>query len=187
MANEGLMKLFTDQLQDIYYVEKQLVRSLNRMARAAQNEDLRAAFEQHREETENQMERLEEVFASLDRNAKGKKCEAMDGILEEAKELMEDFEDDVALDAALVAAAQKVEHYEIATYGSLCAWAEQLGLEEALPLLEETLQEEKKTDQDLTELAVSLLNLQADQEEEGAEMPTASAGGNGSSGSRSRS
>lgn len=184
------MKLFFEQLQDIYYVEKQLVRSLTRMAKATQNEDLRAAFEQHRDETEVQMERLEDVFESLDRNVKGKKCPGIDGILDEAKELMEDFEDDAALDAALVAAAQKVEHYEIATYGSLCAWAEQLGLEEALPLLEETLQEEKQTDLNLTDLAVTILNLQADQEEgeeEGEEMATASAGGNGSSGSRSRS
>ncbi|MDQ3100099.1 MAG: DUF892 family protein [Bacteroidota bacterium] len=183
------MKLFTDQLQDIYYVEKQLLRGLTRMAKAAESEDLRNAFEQHRGETEIQMERLEEVFQMLDRDPKGKKCEAMDGLLEEAKELMEDFSGDSALDAALIAAAQKVEHYEIATYGSLCAWAEQLGLEEALPLLEETLQEEKQTDQNLTELAVSMLNEMAeddDQEEEGSEMETTSSSGNGSSNSRSR-
>src|SRR5690606_5681408 len=153
---------FTEQLQDIYYVEKQLLRGLARMAKKAQSDDLRMAFEEHREETQTQMERLEEVFEMLDQNAKGRKCEAMDGLLEEAKELMEDFEGDPALDAALVAAAQKVEHYEIATYGRLCAWAEQLGLEEAIPLREETLQEEKQTDQDLTELAVSMLNQEAE-------------------------
>lgn len=163
--NEGLLKLFTEQLQDVYYVEKQLVRGLTRMAKAANSEELRNAFEEHREETETQMERLEEIFEMLDRNPKGKKCEAMDGLLEEAKELMDDFSDDRALDAALVAAAQKVEHYEIATYGSLCAWAEQLGLDEAVPLLEETLQEEKQTDQNLTELAVSMLNEQGQEDE----------------------
>ena len=154
--------MFTEQLQDIYYVEKQLLRGLSRMVKKAQSDELRMAFEEHREETQTQMERLEEVFEMLDQNAKGRKCEAMDGLLEEAKELMEDFEGDPALDAALVAAAQKVEHYEIATYGSLCAWAEQLGLEEAIPLLEETLQEEKQTDQNLTELAVSMLNQEAE-------------------------
>ncbi len=157
------MKLFTEQLQDVYYVEKQLMRGLARMAKAANSDELRAAFEEHREETATQMERLEEVFEMLDRSPKGKKCEAMDGLMDEAKELMEDFSDDPALDAALVAAAQKVEHYEIATYGSLCAWAEQLGLEEAIPLLEETLQEEKKTDQTLTELAVSMINEEGEE------------------------
>lgn len=179
------MKLFTEQLQDIYYAEKQLVKSLNKMAKAAESEDLRAAFEQHRSETETQMERLEEVFESLGQTAKGKRCEAMDGLLEEAKELMEDFEDDPALDAALVAAAQKVEHYEIATYGSLCAWAEQLGLEEALPLLEETLQEEKQTDQNLTELAVGILNAEAEEGADDSSGEMATATRNGSSRSRS--
>lgn len=179
------MKLFTEQLQDIYYVEKQMLRSLNRMSKAAKNEELRSALDSHREETETQMERLEEVFEMLDRNPKARKCEAMDGLLDEAKELMEDFGNDPALDSALVAAAQKVEHYEIATYGSLCAWAEQLGLEEAVPLLEETLQEEKQADQDLTELAVTMLNQQAEEEED-QEMGSSTTSGNGSSSSRSR-
>jgi ferritin-like metal-binding protein YciE len=177
------MKLFSEQLQDVYYVEKQLLRSLTRMAKAANNDELRSAFEEHREETQTQMERLEEIFEMLDRSPKGKKCEAMDGILEEAKELMEDFAKDPALDAALVAAAQKVEHYEIATYGSLCAWAEQLGLEEAIPLLEETLQEEKQTDQNLSELAVSMLNQEGEQDED--EMGSVAESGGGSSSRRS--
>jgi ferritin-like metal-binding protein YciE len=183
------MKLFTEQLQDIYYVEKQLVRGLTRMAKAAQSDDLRQAFEDHRGETETQMERLEDIFEMLDRNPKASKCEAMDGLMEEAKELMEDFSDDPALDAALVAAAQKVEHYEIATYGSLRAWAEQLGLEDAASLLEETLEEEKQTDMNLTELAVSLINEEAEEGEEGSsrngsEMVTAQGGSSGSKRSR---
>ena len=183
--NEGLMKLFTEQLQDVYYVEKQLVRGLTRMAKTAQSDDLRQAFEQHRDETETQMERLEEIFEMLDRNPKARKCEAMDGLMDEAKELMEDFSDDPALDAALVAAAQKVEHYEIATYGSLRAWAEQLGLEEAVPLLEETLAEEKQTDENLTELAVTMLNEQGEEGgSQNGEMLTASGGSSGSKRSR---
>jgi len=166
----GLLKLLEDQLADIYYAEKQLLKALPKMAKAATNNDLRAAFEAHLEETQGQVQRLEEAFSAMDLPAKGKKCPAIDGILEEGKEIMEEFADDAALDAGLVAAAQKVEHYEIASYGSMCAWAEQLGLHDVAGLLTETLEEEKGADEKLSEIAETVVNLEAedsDEEEEG--------------------
>lgn len=158
------MKLFIHQLGDIYYVEKQLLKTLPKMAHAAHNDELSAALEDHLNETEGHVDRLEQVFETIDRTARAKKCDAMDGILEEAKELMDDFKNDEALDAAIIAAGQKVEHYEITTYGTLCAWAEELGLDEAASLLSETLDEEKAADDKLSELAEGGVNAEADEE-----------------------
>lgn len=162
----GLMKLFEDQLADLYYVEKQLLKALPKMAKKATNEDLSAAFTDHQAETENQVGRLEEIFTSIGKTAKAKKCPAIDGILEEGKEIMEEFANDVALDAGLVSAAQKVEHYEITSYGSLKAWAEQLELTEVVALIEETLEEEKAADEKLSEIAETVVNIEVDEEEE---------------------
>jgi ferritin-like metal-binding protein YciE len=161
-ASTGLRKLMEDQLADIYYAEKQVLKALPKMAKNASNEELSAAFTEHAEETQVQIERLEQVFEALGMPAKGKKCPAIDGILEEGKEIMEEFSDDVALDAGLVAAAQKVEHYEIASYGSMVAWAEQLGLDDVVGLLNETLEEEKAADEKLTGIAESVVNSEAD-------------------------
>jgi ferritin-like metal-binding protein YciE len=164
-ASTGLRKLMEDQLADIYYAEKQVLKALPKMAKNATNEDLSAAFTAHAEETETQIERLEQMFEAMGLPAKGKKCPAIDGILEEGKEIMDEFADDAALDAGLVAAAQKVEHYEIASYGSMVAWAEQLGLDDVLSLLNETLEEEKATDEKLSEIAESVVNIEADEDD----------------------
>ena len=158
MANKketttGLRKLLEDQLADSYYAEKQLVKAMPKMAKAANNDELREAFEAHREETIGQVKRLEEIFGLMDLPVKGKKCPAIDGILEEGKEIMEEFADDAALDAGLVSAGQKAEHYEISCYGCMAAWAEQLGLEDVAALLNETLEEEKGADEKLSTIA----------------------------------
>ncbi|MEO8589134.1 MAG: ferritin-like domain-containing protein [Flavobacteriales bacterium] len=174
----GLLKLLEDQMQDIYYVEKQLVKALTKMAKTATNEDLRSGFEAHQKETEGQVKRLEQAFEAMGKPAKAKKCPAIDGILEEGKEIMEEFADDPALDAGLIDAAQKVEHYEIATYGSMCAWAEQLGLDDVCDLLKETLEEEKAADEKLTEVSETV-NVEAMGEE--GEMAEASDNGSNSS------
>ncbi len=162
-STEGLNKLFEHQLMDLYYVEQQLTKHLPKMAEAAVNEDLAAAFTDHLSETEGQLERLETVFGIIGRPAKGQKCPAIDGILKEAKDLMDEFEGDAALDAALACAAQKVEHYEITSYGSLCAFAEQLGLDEVCDELEAILDEEKAADKKLSRLAETVLNIEADE------------------------
>jgi ferritin-like metal-binding protein YciE len=164
-GSTGLRKLMEDQLADIYYAEKQVLKALPKMAKNASNEDLSAAFTEHAEETQVQIERLEQMFEAMGLPAKGKKCPAIDGILEEGKEIMEEFADDAALDAGLVAAAQKVEHYEIASYGSMAAWAEQLGLDDVLALVNETLEEEKAADEKLTEIAESVVNIEADEDD----------------------
>jgi ferritin-like metal-binding protein YciE len=150
-------------LKDIYYAEKKILTSLPKMAKAAQSPDLQAAFEKHEQETEGHVERLEQVFAAIEEPAKGKTCDAINGILDEGKDIMQEFKSSPALDAGLVAAAQAVEHYEIARYGTLKTWAEELGLEQAVKLLDQTLQEEKKTDETLTKLAESVVNQQAQQ------------------------
>jgi ferritin-like metal-binding protein YciE len=154
--------LFHETLKDIYYAEKQILRALPKMAKAADSDDLRAAFEKHREETQGQVERLEQVFELIGKTARGKTCEAIVGIIDEGKEIMEDFDGSDALDAGLLAAAQAVEHYEISRYGTLKAWAEKLGHSDAAKLLDETLSEEKKTDEALTKLAESVVNAKAD-------------------------
>jgi ferritin-like metal-binding protein YciE len=154
--------LFHDTLKDIYFAEKKILVALPKMAKAAQSEELRAAFEKHQAETEGQIERLEQVFAEIDAKPQGKTCDAIMGIIEEGKEIMEDYDGAPALDAGLLAAAQAVEHYEIARYGTLVAWAEKLGLSDSVKLLKQTLDEEEKTDQTLSGLAESTINEMAE-------------------------
>ena len=166
MAKEKELKdLFLDTLKDIYFAEKKVLSSLPKMAKAAQSEKLRAAFEKHEGETEGQVERLEQVFASLDETPKGKTCDAIIGILDEGKEIMAEYKGMPALDAGLLAAAQAVEHYEISRYGTLKCWAEELGYKEAASLIDATLKEEKATDLTLTQIAESEVNRHADQAE----------------------
>ncbi|MGZ2504337.1 ferritin-like domain-containing protein [Rhizobium leguminosarum] len=159
MATEKTLNdLFLDTLKDIYYAEKQILKALPKMARAAQSEEGKAGFLQHRDETQAQVERLEQVFDMIGKPARGKTCEAIQGILAEADEIMEEFKGTVALDAGLISSAQAVEHYEIARYGTLIAWAKQLGLKEAVPLLQATLAEEEATDKKLTQIAETSAN-----------------------------
>lgn len=158
MKSATLETMFHDTLRDVFYAERKILKALPRMARAAQSPELKAAFEQHRSETETQVERLQQVFELMGKRAQGKTCPAIDGILEEGEEVMETFKGSSALDAGLVAAAQAVEHYEMARYGTLKSWAEVLGMTEAVTLLEETLEEEKNTDEILTELAEGSVN-----------------------------
>ena len=159
--DKNLNDLFLDTLKDIYYAEKQILKALPKMAKAAHSGPLRAAFEKHLGETEGQVERLERVFELIDKPARGKTCEAIQGLLDEGKEIMEEYKGTEALDAGMVAAAQAVEHYEIARYGTLKQWALQLGIKDAVRLLDQTLQEEKKTDEALTSLAEASVNLEA--------------------------
>ena len=165
----SLDDLLVHELQDIYHAEGQILKALPKMIKAAAHEDLKAAFEEHRVQTQGQVERLEQVFKLLGRPVKGKKCEGMAGLIDEGKKVMEQDAEPAVRDAALIAAAQKVEHYEIAAYGCLCTYAEMLGYEEAHELLGRNLDEEETTDQRLTALAESVINPQA--EEEGAEEP----------------
>jgi ferritin-like metal-binding protein YciE len=166
MATEKTLDdLFLDTLKDIYYAEKQIVKTLPKMAKAATSPQLKAGFEQHLDETEGHIERLEQVFELIGKPARGKTCDAILGILEEGKSIMDEFKDTVAIDAGLISAAQAVEHYEIARYGTLAAWAKQLALEDAAALLVETLEEEKAADETLSGLADSV-NAQAQAEEE---------------------
>jgi ferritin-like metal-binding protein YciE len=160
-SSKSLQDLFHETLQDIYFAEKKILASLPKMAKASHDPELRAAFEKHEQETEGQVERLEKVFTLIEQPARGKTCEAINGIADEAKDIMKEFKDSPALDAGLIASAQAVEHYEIARYGTLKAWAEELGLEQAAELLDQTLAEEKKTDEALTQLALSSLNTEA--------------------------
>ena len=152
-ADKKLEDLFLDTLKDIYYAEKQIVKALPKMAKAAQDPKLKAGFEKHRTETEGHIERLEQVFELIGVTPKGKTCDAILGILEEGKSIMEEFKDAIALDAGLIAAGQAVEHYEMARYGTLRTWATQLGRADAAKLFEATLLEERATDQALTKLA----------------------------------
>lgn len=162
MATEKTLDdLFLDTLKDIYYAEKQITKALPKMARAAQSPELKAGFEQHLEETEGHVERLEQVFELIGKPARGKTCEAILGIIEEGKTIMDEFKGTPALDAGLVSAAQAVEHYEIARYGTLKTWAGQMGLKDAVALLDATLQEEVATDEKLSKVAISQVNLKA--------------------------
>jgi ferritin-like metal-binding protein YciE len=161
MAEKNLEDLFHDTLKDIYYAEKKILGALPKMAKAAESDELKAAFEKHYAQTEAQVERLEEVFGIIDKKPQGKTCPGINGILEEGTEVMKEFKGSVALDAALIAAAQAVEHYEITRYGALTTWAETLGLNEAAALLKETLGEEEQTDEDLSALAESSANQKA--------------------------
>ena len=159
--DKNLNDLFLDTLKDIYYAEKQILKALPKMAKAAHSDQLRAAFEKHHRETEGQVKRLERVFELIDKPARGKTCDAIQGILDEGKEIMDEYKGTEALDAGMVAAAQAVEHYEIARYGTLKQWALQLSIKDAVRLLDETLQEERKTDEALTSLAEASVNLEA--------------------------
>jgi len=161
MADKTLEDLFHDTLRDIYYAEKKILKALPKMAKGAQAAELKAAFEKHRDETEGQIERLERVFEIIGKRPRGKKCEAIEGIIEEGEEILDDYEGSVALDAGLISSAQAVEHYEITRYGTLKRWAEVLGLDDAAKLLDETLKQEGKTDTDLTKLADAAANAKA--------------------------
>lgn len=158
---KNLEELFVETLKDIFYAEKQILRALPKMAREANSPELKKAFETHRDETEGHVDRLQQVFELLDKPARGKTCDAIVGIIEEAKEVMEEFRGAEALDAGLAASAQAVEHYEIARYGTLKTWADQLGMKDAVKLLDQTLQEEIKADKLLTQLAMSKVNKKA--------------------------
>jgi ferritin-like metal-binding protein YciE len=157
-----LQDLFLDTLKDIYFAEKKILAALPKMAKAAQSEHLQAAFEKHEGETEQQIDRLEQVFASIGETPKGKTCDAIMGILDEGKEVMDEYKGMPALDAGLLAAAQAVEHYEISRYGTLKCWAGELGYKEAVKLLDATLNEEKKTDAALSQLAEGEVNMHAE-------------------------
>lgn len=162
MAKEKtLQDLFLDTLKDIYFAEKKILTALPKMAKAAQSPHLKAAFQKHAGETEGQVARLEQVFKSIGETPKAKTCDAIMGILDEGKEIMDEYKDMPALDAGLLAAAQAVEHYEISRYGTLKCWASELGYKDAVRLLDATLTEEKKTDAALTELAESEVNAHA--------------------------
>jgi len=164
MAKElkKLDELFHDTLKDIYFAEKKILATLPKMSKAAQSPELKAAFEKHRGETEGHVDRLEQVFKIIGQKPQGKTCAAIVGITDEGAEIMEEYEGSPALDAGLLAAAQAVEHYEISRYGTLRTWAEELGHEDAAELLEETLEEEKATDEALTDIAESVVNQEAE-------------------------
>jgi ferritin-like metal-binding protein YciE len=163
MASEkDLKELFHDTLKDIYFAEKKILTALPKMAKAAQARDLKAAFEKHERETAGHVERLEKVFGEIDETPRGKTCDAILGIIAEGQEVMKEYKGMPALDAGLLAAAQAVEHYEMARYGTLKTWAGELGLDQAARLLEATLAEEKKTDETLTKIAESAVNQHAE-------------------------
>jgi ferritin-like metal-binding protein YciE len=161
---KGLEELFLDGLKDIYYAEKKILKALPKMAKGAESEKVSAAFEKHRDETEGQVERLEQIFEAMGKAARGKTCPAIDGIIEEGSEILEEYDGSPAIDAGLVAAAQAVEHYEIARYGTLIAWAGQLGMNDAVSLLQATLKEESATDEALNALGEGGVNERAMQE-----------------------
>ncbi|WP_316190842.1 MULTISPECIES: ferritin-like domain-containing protein [unclassified Bradyrhizobium] len=160
-ADKDLNELFLDTLKDIYYAEKQILKTLPKMAKAAQSEKLQQAFQNHHDETEGQIERLEQIFELLGKPARGKKCDAIEGIIDEGKEIMDEYKGTSALDAGLLAAAQAVEHYEISRYGTLKSWATKMDMKQAIKLLDQTLAEEKKTDELLTKVAESEVNYEA--------------------------
>src|ERR671912_2862563 len=168
----SLDDLLVHELQDIYNAEGQILKALPKMTKAATNPDLKAAFEEHRVQTEGQVKRLEQVFKLLGHPVKGKKCEGMAGLIEEGKKMMEEDADPSVLDAALIAAAQKIEHYEIASYGCVCTYAEMLGYEQVHDLLGQNLEEEETTDEKLTELAESVINIEAEESEDAEEEET---------------
>ena len=158
MSEKDLKALFLHQLKDTYFAEYAILKALPQMAEAAESEELRGAFAVHLKETEGQVRRLEQIFEMVGEKPEGIPCKAIQGIIEEGQEILQEFEDGEALDAGLIAAAQAVEHYEIARYGTLLAWAKQLGLSEAQGLIQETLVEEENTDQVLSELAEDAIN-----------------------------
>ena len=165
---KSMNDMFLYFLQDVYYAERQILKALPKMTKAVQNEQLRQAFTQHREETQGQVDRLQQVFEQIGKRARGTTCEAIQGLIEEGEEVINDFEQGAVRDAGLAACAQAIEHYEMARYGALVAWAKACGLNEAVPLLEETLQEEKKADSLLNQIANSDINAQAAKEAKAA-------------------
>jgi ferritin-like metal-binding protein YciE len=167
MEEKGLRKLYIDDLKDLYSAENQLVKALPKMATAATSPDLRSGFEKHLEQTKDHVKRLETIFTQLDESPKGKKCKGMEGLIKEGAEAIDEYDGEL-LDAALIGAAQRVEHYEMAGYGTVSAFAEELGKSTHASLLTETLEEEKETDQKLTELAADV-NSKANKSEEGIE------------------
>ena len=183
MESNALKKLYIDELQDLYSAENQLVKALPKMAKAAGSEDLRVAFEEHLEQTREHVTRLDKIFQELEENPKGKKCRGMEGLIEEGSEMIDKDREPEELDAGLIAAAQRVEHYEIAGYGCVRTYANLLGESEAASLLEQTLAEEKETDEKLTELAEQI-NVVAQEtaesvSEESAREPGARSSGSG--------
>ena len=162
--DNDLHKLFLDELADVYSAEQQLTKALPKLAKAAESDELREALEQHLEETEEHLSRLEQVAESLDETLKKKVCKAMKGLIEEGDDIVKEQKNSNALDAGIIAACQKVEHYEIASYGTLCAWAEQMGHDEALKLLRQTAEEESAADEKLTEVAENIANERAQAE-----------------------
>src|SRR3984885_2392693 len=161
MAEKKLNDLFHDTLKDIYFAERQILKALPKLAKAAKSGELKQAFLTHRDETEVHVERLQQIFEMIGKRAQSKTCEAIKGILEEGEEIMEEYSGSEALDAGLAASAQAVEHYEMSRYGTLKTWAGQLGLKDVVGLLDQTLQEEKKTDALLSKLAQTKVNLKA--------------------------
>jgi ferritin-like metal-binding protein YciE len=161
MAEKTLENLFHETLKDVYYAERKILKALPKMAKGANSSELKAAFEKHRAQTEVHVERLQQVFEILGKRAQGKTCEAIEGLIAEGEEILEEFKDQRAIDAGLASAAQAVEHYEIARYGTLARWAGELGLKDAQKLLVATLQEETATDEALTALAEGSLNQSA--------------------------
>ena len=161
MEMDSLRKLYVDELKDLYSAEKQILQALPRMAKKTKNAQLKKAFETHVEETRVQVERLDKIFELLGKSSRGKKCKGMEGLLEEGKEMMQEDMEPEVMDAALIASAQKVEHYEIAGYGTVRTYAELLGHGEHATLLERSLNEEEETDERLTELAESHINEEA--------------------------
>jgi ferritin-like metal-binding protein YciE len=187
MKIDSLKTLLEEELKDIYSAEKQLLKALPKMAKKATSEDLKSALEEHIDVTQGQVERLEEVFETLGKPAKAKTCKAMQGLLEEATEIMEEDATDAVMDAGIIAAAQKVEHYEIASYGTVRTWARIVGEEQAAELLQETLDEEGEADKRLTELAESFVNQEADSDdEEESSTGKKSTGSKKTAGSKSR-
>jgi ferritin-like metal-binding protein YciE len=169
MQHNQLKELYIDELKDIYSAESQLVKALPKMAKASNSDELRAGFEEHLEQTKGHVKRLEQIFSALGEKPTGKKCKGMEGLVAEGSEMMEEDLEEDALDAGLISAAQRVEHYEIAAYGTVRTYANILGEDEAASLLEETLEEEKETDQKLTELAEQINVQAAGEGEEGEE------------------
>lgn len=166
MKSSQLMKLFEDELMDIYWVEKALTKAIPKMAKKATSEDLKEALENHLAQTNEQVGRVEMVFEIIGKKASAKKCEAMEGLIKEGEEIMEECEEGAMRDAGIISAAQKIEHYEIASYGTLVQFAETLDMTEVADLLEETLNEEKEADEMLTEVAVSAVNVEASREKQ---------------------
>jgi ferritin-like metal-binding protein YciE len=174
MKLDTLKKLYVEELRDLYNAENQLLKALPKMAKGASSDELRQAFEDHLAETKGHVERLDEIFEELDESPKGKTCKAMKGLVEEGSEILEEEGEESVLDAGIIAAAQKVEHYEIASYGTVRTWATLLGEEEAADLLQQTLDEEGEADKRLNELAEEIVNPEALSESEEEETATAS-------------